>query len=800
MAIEDLTPEQQEMATLIAKANEEMRRFGSVSRETSDAIAAGGSRSLKLLTTAGEASVAALGSLTAGLSSSVKAIGSGQLGLKAFDGMVDGIAGAAGEASKSFMAMGGPLGIVTASVLKFVELLAGPAKAVMEMVDKYNQSYQTLAKAGAVGADGLAGVGRDALSMGLVLKDMDRYVGIISASAPDLALLGGSAGEGRTMLAEMGKEVEKDRANFFAMGYDMGDVAEGMTGFIKQQNLSGGVTSRNSKDMARAAQQYILDNDALTKLTGVSRKEMESQYESAMREEQFSALIAKTRMEQGDAAANAIIQTRKMIEGVGGPEMAKGFAASLTGNLQDPVAQKFARTVGMERVNQLQQLRTGMMAPIDALGLVAEGSRKFADTVGVNLALIGANNQSYMAMNELAKMSAADKNQAMLRKSFEDNQHWTVDAANQVSKETGDYAKLQAKQLAAAIKIQEEMMKMSEPLLEAGNKLMDVILNLVDGLTTLVNWFFKKPTPAPPTPSTAEAKVVAEDLTKEAADLKIKIDNNDASDKDKLKYKKLSAQAAQAGNQTIASRENEKRLISLKKRELAQKGIDLDYASVREMVKQELYEQAELEADKKIQQQKSKVPAPAAPAPPATEAPAPAAPAPAANTAPVASATETPAPAAPSAPAVPKEAAAAGAPAAPQVAAPTPTTPPKSSAATTTPEPKMALGGITRGPSIVGEAGPEAVIPLKSGRVPVDLGAIGDILRDLKPVVTEPERPAESTGITSQYLQKTIENLATQLAQPKPVQMEMLEILREIRRVDDETASLSAKIARAAMN
>jgi hypothetical protein len=404
-------------------------------------------------------------------------------------------------------------------------------------------------------------------------------------------------------------------------------------------------------------------------------------------------------------------------------------------------------------------------------------------------------------------MAAADKNQAMLRKSFEDNQHWTVDAANQVSKETGDYAKNQAKQLAAAIKIQEEMMKMSEPLLKAGNKLMDVILNLVDGLTTLVNWFFKKPEVRAvdaKTQQVQKSEIRAADSIADLADQRKKglIDEKTYTKKRLEIEKDLSIEAGEARKSNLDTR-NLREELKRKENAIALKEKRANIAD--RATKEERDEVATLK-DRlaKIEKNNKKAAAdsaPAAPAPPATEAPAPAAPAPAANTAPAASATETPAPAAPpSAPVVSKDAATAGAPAAPQVAAPTPTTPPKSSAATTTPEPKMALGGITRGPSIVGEAGPEAVIPLKSGRVPVDLGAIGDILRDLKPVVTEPERPAESTGITSQYLQKTIENLATQLAQPKPVQMEMLEILREIRRVDDETASLSAKIARAAMN
>ena len=47
------------------------------------------------------------------------------------------------------------------------------------------------------------------------------------------------------------------------------------------------------------------------------------------------------------------------------------------------------------------------------------------------------------------------------------------------------------------------------------------------------------------------------------------------------------------------------------------------------------------------------------------------------------------------------------------------------------PEPKLADGGITKGPSIAGEAGPEAVIPLKNGSIPLDIN-LGEMISALR--------------------------------------------------------------------
>lgn len=929
MAEADLTPEQREYTELLARYNDELRRFGAASPETRAAIMAGGEKTAKRLDFYAQSAANALGGLASGAGSVVKALYSGETGMKQFDGMIDGVGKAAGEASKALQVAGGPIGKVAAVVLKFVELLTGPAKAITEMADKYYHSYQQLAKSGAAAADGMMGVGNDALKMGLVLKDMDSYVQLISANAPDLARLGGSAAQGRRMLSNMGQELEKDRLNFIALGMDMKDVSEGMVGFVKQQNLSGGVASRNTKELAQSARNYILEQDAMTKLTGVSRKEMEEQLASAMREEQFNALIRKTRMEQGDAAADAIINTRKLMENTLGPGAAKGFAAAMTGNLADVEAQKLAMTAGFDNLNAaMHGLKTGLMDPIKATGTVAKGLKRFEETTGGPLALVGANNQRMVAYNEQVKAAMFDE--AKATEEMEKIKKLQADAIKNGDKATAEQSKLMLKQLEDAAALQKMMQKGIEPMQKAGLAMADIMNQLVDGLTTLVNWFFKKPKPAPPPPSQFEAKKTADDLTKQAADLQEKIAKGTADDEDKAKFKKLSAEAAQAGAQTIASRENDKRLASLKVKEMAKSGFKITQQDALELIRQEQIAFAEEQAAKKKAEKIAAAggggggggggavaPKEAsgggaaagggATAPKEAPAAASGAQAPAAGTAGAAAPTAGAAPGSPGA-------------AAPQ----TPTSPPpnvkvKSETTVAGVDPKllgqfysfakewgtelsvnsavrsdikqaelfvrahkykepgiykpalpkdatevtvrgektvvpgsgkgskhregqaldiggegvipqrsaiddalakfglfrphldkqdpphielkqMADGGITQGPSVVGEAGPEAVIPLKYGSVPVDLGAVGDIIKQLKPLADSGEPVQASDDKMVVTVENAIRNLAAQLSQPKPAQVEMLEMLREIKRVNDENMEISGKIARTALN
>lgn len=107
--------------------------------------------------------------------------------------------------------------------------------------------------------------------------------------------------------------------------------------------------------------------------------------------------------------------------------------------------------------------------------------------------------------------------------------------------------------------------------------------------------------------------------------------------------------------------------------------------------------------------------------------------------------------------------------------------------------PLMADGGITHGPAVVGEAGPEAVIPLKSGRVPVDLGSAADMLKSVV------KSAAPSVSALEQEFTSAIKTMTSQINKPRESQERILELLKELQRINSNTADITAKIARASL-
>lgn len=67
--------------------------------------------------------------------------------------------------------------------------------------------------------------------------------------------------------------------------------------------------------------------------------------------------------------------------------------------------------------------------------------------------------------------------------------------------------------------------------------------------------------------------------------------------------------------------------------------------------------------------------------------------------------------------------------------------------------PKMADGGITQGPSIAGEAGPEAVIPMDGRTIPVEMKGVEDMLNRLTRLV---ELQSENNRVTQQMYQASM--------------------------------------------
>jgi hypothetical protein len=252
----------------------------------------------------------------------------------------------------------------------------------------------------------MAGVKKVSDQLGLSMEEMGDFVGQIAANSKDLALFSGSVYEGRQRLGDMGEALRGSREDFLKLGMSTTDMSDGMLGYLKIQTRLGNSQTMTNAQLADGAKKYLVEQDALTKLTGQTRKEMEDQRERALQGEQFAAKIRELQMQgpEGKKAAEELMKMNAIYEAAG-PKMAAAFQASVTGNLSNADAQAANLASNGAMLETTQKVIAGQMSYTDAVTITGTAMGKTADSVGVVLGQFGAYNESFGPINEQLKLA-----------------------------------------------------------------------------------------------------------------------------------------------------------------------------------------------------------------------------------------------------------------------------------------------------------------------------------------------------------------------------------------------------------
>jgi hypothetical protein len=343
----------------------------------------------------------ALGHLTQGVMGAGRAMLDGKKGAAALNDSLGSLSAAATAAGTALALLipGGPLikGLIagltaiTAGVTKY-------AQAANEMADKLYTGYAGMAKAGGAAADGMSGLFEDTKKLGLSMNELGDFVSIVTANSKDLALFGGSVFDGRKKLADMGKALEGNREGFIKMGLSMQDVTEGMVGYIKQQRVAGNVNNQTTAQLAEGARKYLMEQDALTKLTGMARQEQEAAREQIRSQERFAAKLEELRQQGRKDEAKALEDTYLVLYSQN-KEAAQGFADISTNNVQTEAAQKSMMATQGESMRVAQQISAGQIQAAEGAQRVARAHGETATRLGATMGQIGTYNQT---MGDLA--------------------------------------------------------------------------------------------------------------------------------------------------------------------------------------------------------------------------------------------------------------------------------------------------------------------------------------------------------------------------------------------------------------
>lgn len=308
----------------------------------------------------------------------------------------------------------GNFGIFGKIVGSLISLFGDWLQETNKLSDRLYSSYSEIARVGVAAGDGMRGAADAAVRLGFGLSDagIQNFIKLLKGAAGDLALLSGSALEGRKQFVSVAEQLI-DRGpvqrGLMNLGLSVEDINQGVANFVQNQVGLGVASRRTNQELVRGSIDFVKQLDIMAKLTGQQAQDMQQQIDANRRNERFRATIEKVRLEEGDAAAQNLELNMAALARVA-PETAKGLmdiASNYVGTKE--AAQAFQS--GLSGIPDAMKRQLG--GGFQELGVAV---KRTTDTYGVSLGQVGAFGEVFGSLYEqykLGNMSQQDYNKAL---------------------------------------------------------------------------------------------------------------------------------------------------------------------------------------------------------------------------------------------------------------------------------------------------------------------------------------------------------------------------------------------------
>jgi hypothetical protein len=505
----DVNQQAQDLAEIMERVNDEMRRFGRVTEETQDALKAGSFRRARELDQASKLSADALGDLAGAGLAAAKSMYDGEKGAAAFNSSLDSMTKAvtAAGAALTFLMPGGFLvkaliGLGTAAVGAGLKM----TQAANTMADQLFAANTKMAKSGAAASDGMMGMFRDAKKLGLSMKEMGVYTDLVAANSAELALFKGTAFEGRKAFANIGASMKPFRASLEAAGISLEDQTAGLAGYLRLQTQIGQSQNMTQQQLANGAKNYLIQMDGLSKLTGMQREEIEKQMEAARNEQRFRAKLDGMRA-SGDAkqiAAADRLERANILISKQAPELGQAFRDASSGVLSSDAAVKGLIGTQGKLLEVTDQLTSGQIDEYQSFQQLGRAAGQFSKDLNFT-AQLGLLNDFSIDYAQAQRIGiAAQRDVSELAGIIQTEQNKQLGAQNDANtKAMADLREKQrelnerletviANQISTAVNMGHALANVTSPLVTAFEKLAPAIESLTKLIVKALEWLAPK--------------------------------------------------------------------------------------------------------------------------------------------------------------------------------------------------------------------------------------------------------------------------------------------------------------------
>ena len=301
--------------------------------------------------------------------------------------------------SKAISSFADKFGILGKVVSAFVESFNEVAQFLVDRFEKAYGNFEELTKTGVVTT--FRDLNEISKTLGLTFDDAQK---VLSAASKDLSLIGGSAISGRKQFELLAFESEDVRRTFQRIGIGAAEFNEYQISYVAQQERMTRGQIGDIRKLSAGSQDYILQLDALAKLTGLSRKQIQSDLEARMRDTRYRAGISTLAPEIKN-------EIDKMLTALGSfaPDMADGMKDLIAsgGAPTTEAAKRVALTLSQGGLNVLQlvqDIRSGGVKGMEALQKMSSAAGPAADKIGELAKVTGDSNILTKAQVELMEL------------------------------------------------------------------------------------------------------------------------------------------------------------------------------------------------------------------------------------------------------------------------------------------------------------------------------------------------------------------------------------------------------------
>lgn len=398
-----------ELEAAMRQVNAELDYFGRISRSTADQmrdVQVG----VKGFSNAVREAPKALGKAAGDMTS---ALYRGAQGGKAFNSSIDAMAKAADDAATVLSALipGGP---VVKALLWGLSKLAGAAasgaKVALEQSDALYKSFSQLSRAGAIGAEGSTGLANAARRAGYNLLEMGDVIEKITGAAPQLALLSGTVSQGAEVIHRMNAEAYKMGEMFQRIGVMPEEQRAFVIQFTRQQIAMGRQMVGQFDASGQAIKNFVMESEALTRITGQQRQQQQEALERAMSNEVFGATIDRLRQSNQGKVAEQLVFVQKLLGGFSGQVQSAAADMASQRGLTSEDAAKFNQATMGEYQRFMQRVYAGEFKNQEEVTAgfqqVLQGMSEFYNSVGMTSAEMKTLGQYSIQQQDFARAQA----------------------------------------------------------------------------------------------------------------------------------------------------------------------------------------------------------------------------------------------------------------------------------------------------------------------------------------------------------------------------------------------------------